>query len=175
MHTQGPWTVGHQNLEPDSWFHRIFYSDNRGIYEVATIDKRKRPQADANANLIAAAPDLLVALETMLSHTLATDNAPPHIVAARAAIAKARHGLMDYSAYQVTIKTDCSYYGEDATPEEATETVRDLADKISKRFPEINIRYCPMIGANPMDKTSGPDRDVCNEINTYVEDLEYFV
>jgi hypothetical protein len=82
---------------------------------------------------------------------------------------------MNYSAYQVTIKTDCSYYGDDATPEEAMQAARDLADKISNKFPGISIRYCPMIGANPMDKTRGPDRDTCNEINTYVEDLEYFV
>lgn len=42
------------------------------------------------SRLEAAAPDLLRALENVLSHTLATDNEPPHIVAARAAIAKAR-------------------------------------------------------------------------------------
>ena len=83
--------------------------------------------------------------------------------------------MNDYSAYQVTVKTDCSYYGDDATSEEAMDTARDLGGRVAARFPGIEIRYCPLIGTGPIDKTRGPDRDVCAEINTFMEDLEYFV
>ena len=100
-HTPGPWTVGHPNLQEDTWFHRIFYADNRGVYEVAVIDKRKRPGANADASLIAAAPELLAALESVITwaerHKLnladcidGKQRECPVIMDARAAIAKAR-------------------------------------------------------------------------------------
>ena len=82
---------------------------------------------------------------------------------------------MNYSDYQVTIKTDCVYYGEEATPEEAGESVRALAAKVEAEFPGIDIRYCPMIGSSEQDKTRGPDVYVRQQIDTFVEDQEYFI
>ncbi len=90
-HTPGPWTVGHEHLQDDTWFYRVYYSDNRGIFEIATIDKRRRPQATANARLISAAPDMLEALQAivLLQRDQGRRNLPECAAIARAAIAKA--------------------------------------------------------------------------------------
>lgn len=84
-HTPGPWVVtrGGQS-EP--------FSIEASTRTVALV-KSCRNEADANARLIAAAPDLLAACEAMLAHRFcfATQKeAESGFAQARAAIAKAR-------------------------------------------------------------------------------------
>lgn len=70
----------------------------------------------------------------------------------------------DYSAYQITVKTDPNYYGE-STPEQAAAIARRTAEMLRDRFPGISVRMCPMIGRSHQDDTTGPDDDVCASID----------
>lgn len=85
-HTSGPWTVGTADLE-------IHTADGKNIADAwrwnAEIDE---PTAKANANLIAAAPDLLAALREMAEHWPPQKPESPAFMAyinAMSAIAKA--------------------------------------------------------------------------------------
>jgi hypothetical protein len=87
QHTPGPWKVVDESIVTSDDNHCIAVIESDGGYEVV------RPQRRANAKLIAAAPDLLTALEDL------TDRVDlvlyrgyvgsARIKAARAAIAKA--------------------------------------------------------------------------------------
>ncbi len=85
-HTPGPWTF--DDTLPNR---SIAITANGGIEKIAKV-------ADSfdNARLIAAAPDLLAALQTLLEvpqlHGGGTSTAFPHIKRARAAITKAERG-----------------------------------------------------------------------------------
>jgi len=86
-HTRGPWEVIGRAIMPDP--------DSKnpdsmlGICEVYDFDgERPKARFEANARLIAAAPDLLEALKEMVRYCDLFPNAAYHI-AARAAIAKA--------------------------------------------------------------------------------------
>lgn len=99
-HTQGGWG---RNIKPASKYPIIYAGRNTHVAQVIT---RGIPEseAEANADLIAAAPDLLAALEWMLPAYLAAHAdacrhsgepslqsvAGQQIAAARAAIAKAK-------------------------------------------------------------------------------------
>ncbi len=67
----------------DCFIAKVFSAD-MDLDEIDPIPRR--PEAEANARLIAAAPDLLAALEDLIGP------APYDYDAARAAISKARHG-----------------------------------------------------------------------------------
>ena len=91
QHTQGPWS--NDPTQPTIWA-------NDGDLKVATVSdlpwvngKSDWQTEQANARLIAAAPDLLAALEAWLAVSLCTDLEPEHVVNARAAIAKAKGNL----------------------------------------------------------------------------------
>ena len=91
-HTPGPWRV------VDSWNDHMVESQNGeeiiwqdGPHDTPTIN-------EANARLIAAAPDLLEALESMLQSFLITQSLDDYPIdapcnKARAAIAKAKGGV----------------------------------------------------------------------------------
>jgi hypothetical protein len=81
-HTPGPWIVardmrGTGNMLVDG----VVNAEGRGIANCGT-------NGEGNARLIAAAPDLLEALESLLNDQ--RDASLPALVRARAAIAKAR-------------------------------------------------------------------------------------
>lgn len=92
-HTPGPWHVG-------QFDEQLFVSDSTRNFDVCIIQpQHANPSSDARANarLIAAAPDLLEALEALVPHVLhyaAMNNAHPSAhkdaASARAAIAKAK-------------------------------------------------------------------------------------
>jgi hypothetical protein len=88
-HTQGPWRVGPTQQEPHGIQSVLILAGEDavrfGVAKVAIIDFRDAEQATANANLIAAAPDLLEALHDLLARP--TDGAARE--RARAAVAKA--------------------------------------------------------------------------------------
>lgn len=78
---------------------------------------------------------------------------------------------MNYSAYTVTVKTDCSYWGDGTDRESAGELACEHGAKIESALPGINVRYCDMIGHGNADNTDGPDGDVCEEIDRVVSSL----
>ena len=88
QHTKGPWQFGSSN--DDSVYKRnIGGSDG---YHVAVASSREDDEVDANARLIAAAPDLLEALQSIVDMDVAYQRGPKvedAVEVARAAIAKA--------------------------------------------------------------------------------------
>lgn len=87
-HTPGPWAVGKRDSA------LILYHDP----ELGTSDQvahacRIMREWEANARLVAAAPDLLAALESLLAHVTLDVGLPEHeatIIKARRAIARAK-------------------------------------------------------------------------------------
>ena len=59
-HTPGPWTAGEGDREFPIYIHPITFDAGEGLVCVVA-----KPRADGNARLIAAAPDLLAALQTI--------------------------------------------------------------------------------------------------------------
>ena len=101
--TDTPWTPGPWPIKPTGDYKRILVGvglvDGPGGYDVAEVysDDCDRNEAEANARLIAAAPDMAEALDRLLTEYDAVDLAaaePPSLTAAvfaaRAALAKAR-------------------------------------------------------------------------------------
>lgn len=90
-HTPGPWKLADECYSPDGY---VWASDNDELVAVAGYDCSDLPTITraANARLIAAAPDLLAALATLIedceAHGL-TDN-DAHLREARNAITKAK-------------------------------------------------------------------------------------
>lgn len=104
-HTPGPWEIVDSYCDPNtSWTLRQFNGGKLGLY-IGSVDK-SIPSSSANARLIAAAPELLEALEAMLDIAVPDRaNIRPHedcgcyscraynvIEQARAAIARAKGG-----------------------------------------------------------------------------------
>ena len=88
QHTPGPWHIGGKPQSPI-----IFGSDGFAVADATVFHGTfKEGQTEANANLIAAAPDLLEALET--ASWLLADISPDGLVKQKvdAAIAKAKGG-----------------------------------------------------------------------------------
>lgn len=93
-HTPGPWSIeiDHQTEAPE--FIRAYHEGE--MFDIASLSDETE-NIEANARLIAAAPDLLFALEQMLREHDAlqiaknrTDDRWPAATYARATIAKAR-------------------------------------------------------------------------------------
>lgn len=93
-HTPGPWYY----IKDDEWSHSVVTRHGElpdgspNYWTVASVNKRREPEHEANASLIAAAPDLLDALKGALNHwavpsSICIDR--PAYEKARAAIAKA--------------------------------------------------------------------------------------
>ncbi len=88
MHTPGPWHVGGSNKATiyDKYSQRIANS-----FEGVMVSQRSDAQCQANARLIAAAPDLLAACQAVLDEFPALDGPRIERIKAicRAAIARA--------------------------------------------------------------------------------------
>lgn len=85
-HTPGPW---HRNIPPASKYPVIFAGRNTHVTAVKT-DGLSAAEIEANCNLIAAAPELLEALDRIQNWPRVFDGLRAEDVAfARAAIAKA--------------------------------------------------------------------------------------
>jgi hypothetical protein len=85
-HTPGPWLFTAEMYGLDNM--RVFGVNDATGNGVANCGHDGRGQCEANARLIAAAPDLLAALQELLALHIAHHNAIEH-AAARAAIRKA--------------------------------------------------------------------------------------
>lgn len=82
-HTPGPWHVGTGKAAVV-----VYAADGYAIADAKTYHGRHTAPAEANAALIAAAPDLLAALRTIMApspHYGATQAHRDHVAAARAA------------------------------------------------------------------------------------------
>ena len=91
-HTPGPWEPRESKTSNYLW--EIVATSKRGItYVIARLAKPNQGEREANARLIAAAPDLLAALQALLPDAEANHCGGPDTAArlaqARAAIAKA--------------------------------------------------------------------------------------
>ena len=86
-HTPGPWHY----RRGDEWSHSVVThhgtlpDGSQNCWTVADINKMREPEHEANARLIAAAPELLEALKRLLTD----EDYPQAERVARAAIAKA--------------------------------------------------------------------------------------
>lgn len=67
-HTPGPW---HRNIAPATKYNTIFAGKNTHVARLA-VDGLSADEVEANCNLIAAAPDLLAALQRLV-HPMADD------------------------------------------------------------------------------------------------------
>jgi len=88
QHTPGPWN---RNIAPATKYCVIFAGRNEHIASIRHI--KEGDEAEANHNLITAAPDLLAAMVPiikMIGPYLGQGRMDAEIIAARAAIAKAR-------------------------------------------------------------------------------------
>jgi hypothetical protein len=100
--TRGPWKTAEtnkraDNIKPAPPWHNLTAIVDRNGHTLANV-VTKGPKGEANARLIAAAPDLLAALEGLLNEVEKAGNAnaddygwPTVVPQARAAIAKARN------------------------------------------------------------------------------------
>jgi hypothetical protein len=96
LHTTGPWRIGNTGEAPHNLWHILGAGD---LMKVATVESYpSRTVGLADAKLIAAAPELLVALKVLVEHALETH---PHfesergkrdILAAIVAVTKATGG-----------------------------------------------------------------------------------
>jgi hypothetical protein len=90
QHTPGPWAISEQNDSDKSWKAEVYSTiSDEGVARVGYFDTI-RSEDLANARLIAAAPDLLAALESLLPYANGSESFAAEVAAARAAIAKAR-------------------------------------------------------------------------------------
>lgn len=90
-HTPGPWSVEIDHLTQVHEFIRAYQEGE--MFDIASLSDDTK-DIEANARLIAAAPDLLAALDDLLSYLEGYDHdypeAAPKFDRARAAIAKAQ-------------------------------------------------------------------------------------
>lgn len=100
-HTPGPWRVTDLDQHPGIENHNesvsiIIFGYRKGLdtnpYDDSGVRGKTRKEAIANAHLIAAAPDLLEALESIVECLEYSDDPPACMAMARAAIAKAKGG-----------------------------------------------------------------------------------
>jgi len=72
-HTSGPW---HRNIPPATKYVTIFSGRNTHVARLI-VDNLPADEVEANCNLIAAAPDLLAALQRLV-HPMADDTDLEH-------------------------------------------------------------------------------------------------
>ena len=73
---------------------------------------------------------------------------------------------IDYSEYEVRVIKDPSYYGSECTQDDADEISEKLCEMIERQFPGIETDLWS--DGNGSSKTTGPDDNVCDEINEWI-------
>lgn len=88
-HTPGPWTLS-RNLGPwTSSAGHVHHTIERGSHGCINVEQSAGDEAEANARLIVAAPEMLEALRTIVDRSVLGAPGNPFGEQARAAIAKA--------------------------------------------------------------------------------------
>lgn len=92
-HTPGPWHVDPDPRPDMEWNNHIYGADGMAVCFMAHSDGKDDERDEANARLIAAAPDLLSALEAV-EQAYSNRHSPQHrtacLMQAQAAIKKAK-------------------------------------------------------------------------------------
>ena len=73
---------------------------------------------------------------------------------------------IDYSDYTVKVSNEPSYYGSECSQEDADEISDKLCEMIERQFPGIQTDLWS--DGDGSSKTTGPDDDVCDEINEWI-------
>jgi hypothetical protein len=73
---------------------------------------------------------------------------------------------IDYSEYTVFVSDEPSYYGSECTQDDADEISEKLCEMIERQFPGIETDLWS--DGNGSSKTTGPDDNVCDEINEWI-------
>jgi hypothetical protein len=73
---------------------------------------------------------------------------------------------VDYSEYTIYISDEASYYGSECTQDDADEISEKLCEMIERQFPGIETDLWS--DGNGSSKTTGPDDNVCDEINEWI-------
>ncbi len=66
-HTPGPWTVDWESSDLFSQFHARAWINAEGLHHIGYVDGPSSEERRANARLIAAAPELLEALQLLVA------------------------------------------------------------------------------------------------------------
>jgi hypothetical protein len=72
-----------------------------------------------------------------------------------------------FGEYKITLSSDISSYGDNVDQERTNEINEILSVMISREFPEIQVEITNMYN---MGKTTGPDQDTIDEINSWIGD-----
>jgi hypothetical protein len=72
-----------------------------------------------------------------------------------------------YNEYKITLSSDISSYGHNISQNRTNEINEILSAMISEEFPGIQIEISHLDGCG---KTTGPDQDVLDEINSWISD-----
>ena len=75
--------------------------------------------------------------------------------------------MKTYQNYIHRISSDPNYYGSSVTTDEAHVIISRLQLLIEKRFPGIEVETC--CNARNSGITTGPNSDVCREIDEWVQ------
>ena len=73
---------------------------------------------------------------------------------------------IDYSEYAVFVNDEPSYYGSECSQEDADEISEKLCEMIERQFPGIQTDLWS--DGDGSSKTTGPDDNVCDEINEWI-------
>ena len=73
---------------------------------------------------------------------------------------------IEYSEYTVFVSDEPSYYGSECTQDDADEISEKLCEMIERQFPGIETDLWS--DGNGSSKTTGPDDNVCDEINEWI-------
>lgn len=75
--------------------------------------------------------------------------------------------LKNYSDYTVKVSKCPLFYGTDVDEDDATRIAKNISELIVSQFPGINVEQWD---GNVSAKTTGPDDDVVDDINRWIED-----
>ena len=73
---------------------------------------------------------------------------------------------IDYSEYEVRVIDEPSYYGSECSQEDADAISEKLCEMIERQFPGIQTDLWR--DGDGSSKTTGPDDDICEEINDWI-------
>ena len=73
---------------------------------------------------------------------------------------------IDYSEYEVRVSDEPSYYGSECSQDDADAISEKLCEMIERQFPGIQTDLWS--DGDGSSKTTGPDDDICEEINEWM-------
>jgi hypothetical protein len=75
--------------------------------------------------------------------------------------------MTNFSEYTISISTEPSYYGSEATQATVESFFTTITTMLSEEFPGVStVRFSDGMKSS---KTTGPDETVCDEIDRWIE------